>query len=1058
MKKFLIFLVSIIVAICLGMTFYYFAKDEEVIKIQTSTLYLNIGDSVSLDDLGFSHTHKKQETKINFNAGGEAVTSIISYDKSLKKYIATEKGGATTIVISTNNKKFKKFYINVVIGNGSEETPFQIKSEEDLFNIGTSRFMDIENPDAHYILMNDINLTGKHDTLGKNEDGSFSAFEGTLDGNYYIINDLQINENIYGGLFAKVGEKATVKNLYLKNSKLEGSFSYVGTLAGVLAGYVDRVAIIDSTINNTSSNESFTGALAGKIATEKSQTAELLNIATVLRVSIESSNGNSFVRGNSYVGGIAGKIDDAVVEGIKVATTVHATSNSKYCGGFAGYLSLSDEGYVRESYSLSSLNTSAQYNGALFGYIHISDTATVSLNNVLLGLYYDNSLSNITKSYQGTNNIAIPTNLTTVNGLSQSDMLLAGNYIYYYSNPSDPASAKYWNDSIWKRMDGQYPILRYTEYAVPSNILISASSKDNTTSKDDSSQGGQNPDAPIGTPDLPTTNNGVVEISSASALQNTTFMSDYTYKLTADIDLGGATWIGKKLPKGASFDGNGKTISNFKIARSTNYVGFFSSIVGSVVKGLTIENAQLDVPQSFDYAGIMAGVIDNGSLLNVNVKNSTINYSGASASNFAGGLVGYCSKRSALIHSASLSGITIAGNIKYVGGLAGYLGQNTILNDSKIEANSISGNLFVGGLVGQNDGLIAGCKANVTINNTYSTNETTFVGGLVGANCNEINTYKNDSTNATTSSEATIKIIVSNASASHLYYIGGVAGYNRYSNVINGCNVMGDENSIEISANAGIVNIGGIVGLNAGKITNSVTKMASFGSEIHNVITAGLICQNIKGQVVGCLNTSNLIGNEVAGLVGVNTDGGILIECAIGTTNKRVNLKGKVIAGIAYYSASGEIKDCYANITATVTSLEGLSVGAVLYFPVNSNNSQDYCTISHCIISCEFAGLGNDNRYLVTVSNILSSKSRATGTLVNCVFDTTPNGASDAIQPSGKFAKAVSKSNYICANSAVVTLQATSQNGFNISNNVNTTWYYDANRTTLPVLSRFVNY
>lgn len=1056
MKKFLIFLVSIIVAICLGMTFYYFAKDEEVIKIQTSTLYLNIGDSVSLDDLGFSHTHKKQETKINFNAGGEAVTSVISYDKSLKKYIATEKGGATTIVISTNNKKFKKFYINVVIGNGSEETPFQIKSEEDLFNIGTSRFMNIENPDAHYILMNDINLTNKHDALGKNEDGSFSAFEGTLDGNYYIINDLQINENIYGGLFAKVGEKACVKNLYLKNSKLEGAYSYAGTLAGVLAGYVDRVAIIDSTINNTSTNESYTGALAGKIATENSQTTELINIATVLRVSIESSNGNSFVRGNSYVGGISGKIDDAIVEGIKVATTVHATSNSKYCGGFAGYLSLSDEGYVRESYSLSSLNTSAQYSGALFGYIHISDTATVSLNNVLLGLYYDNSLSNITKSYQSTNNISIPTNLTTVNGLSQSDMLLAGNYIYYYSDPSDPASAKYWNDSIWKRMDGQYPILRYTDYAVPSNISISESSKDNTTSNDD--QGTQNPDTPIDTPDLPTTNNGVVEISSATSLINTTFLSDYTYKLTADIDLGGITWTGKKLPKGATFDGSGKTISNFKIARGTNYVGFFSSVVGSIVKGLTIENAQLDVPQSFDYAGIMAGVIDNGSMLNVTVKNSTINYSGASVSNFAGGLVGYCSKRSALIHSATLTGISISGNIKYVGGLAGYLGQNTVLSDSKIEANSISGNIFVGGLVGQNDGLIAGCKANVTINNTYSTNETSYVGGLVGANCNEINTYKNDTTNATTASEATIKIIVSNTSASHLYFIGGIAGYNRNSNTINGCNVMGGENSVEISSNAGIVNIGGLVGLNAGKVTNSVTKMTSFGSEVNNVITAGLICQNIKGQVVGCLNMSNLFGNEIGGLVGVNTDGGILSECAIGTNSNRVNLKGKVIAGLAYYSASGEIKDCYANITTTTTSLDGLSVGAVLYFPVNSNNAQDYCTISHCIVSCEFAGLGNDNRYLVTPSNILSSKTRSTGTLVNCIFDTSPNGASDAILPSGKTAKAVSKSSYTCANSTSVTLLSASQNGFNISNNVTTTWYYDANRTTLPLLSRFVNY
>lgn len=1065
MKKFLVFLVSIIVALCLGMTFYYFAKDEEVIKIQTSTLYLNIGDSVSLDDLGFSHTHKKQETKINFNAGGDLVTSIISYDSSLKKYIATEKGGATTIVISTNNKKFKKFYINVVIGNGSEETPFQIKTEEDLFNVGTSRFMDVENQDAHYILMNDITLTQKHNPIGVDENGT-SKFQGNFDGNYYIISNLQTNENIYGGLFAVIGENASVKNLYLQNPTIEGSYTNAGALAGVINGYVDRIGIIDPIVNNSNSSQaSYTGAIAGKVTTVKGQTSEIANIATVLRMSVESSNENSLVRGNGYVGGIAGEIDDAIIEGLKIATNIHATSGSLYCGGFAGNIILNEEGFVRESYSLSSIDSRAQKSGALFGYIDIPSSATIALNNVLLGLYYDNTATTL-KTYNGTNSLELTTNLKTVDGLSESKLITPTSYIYYYSDPDDDSSAKYWSESIWKRMDGQYPILRYTEYAIPSNITISTNKKDDTYSPDISNPTTPdnpsddittNPDTPITTPDLPKDDtNGITEISTAETLKNVTFMSNSTYKLTADINLNGYEWTGKKLPKGATFDGNGHTISNFKIKRGTNYVGFFSSVVGSVVKGVKFENVTVDTTLNFDYVGIVAGVVDNGTILSTTINKASINYTGTTTANFAGGIVGYCSKRSALVAYNTINNITISGNIKYVGGLAGYIGQNTSLQNSNVAGGTLSGNAFVGGLVGQNDGLIAGCTANININNSYSNASASYIGGLVGANCNQIISYTENSNK--TISQANVSITISNSSSSHIYYVGGIAGYNRYSSLINECLAQGNDESIKVSSNAGIVNIGGIVGLNAGNVTNCINKMSGIGSTVSNVISAGLVGQNTQGSITGCLTTANVFGDDIGGLVGININGGQIASCAVGTNNIRVTLKGNMIAGLCYYSASGSIKDCYANVSTNMLALEGTSAGAVAYLPVNANNAQDYCTVSHCIISCEFTGLGNKERYLVTASNIMSSKARSTGTITNCIFDVSANGASAATKPSGKASKAVSKSSYATSASIELTLTTASQYGFDISNNTTTTWYYDATRTSFPILSRFVNY
>ena len=56
MKKFLVFLVSIVVVVCLGLTTYYFMRNDEVINFSTKEIYANVGDIISLDDLGYGVT------------------------------------------------------------------------------------------------------------------------------------------------------------------------------------------------------------------------------------------------------------------------------------------------------------------------------------------------------------------------------------------------------------------------------------------------------------------------------------------------------------------------------------------------------------------------------------------------------------------------------------------------------------------------------------------------------------------------------------------------------------------------------------------------------------------------------------------------------------------------------------------------------------------------------------------------------------------------------------------------------------------------------------------
>ena len=85
MKKFLVFLVALIATVCIGVTFYQFAKNDEVISVNTEAIYINYGDKLSLNDIGFTRKEANKETTFDFNAGGDEVTSIIKFDNETQR-------------------------------------------------------------------------------------------------------------------------------------------------------------------------------------------------------------------------------------------------------------------------------------------------------------------------------------------------------------------------------------------------------------------------------------------------------------------------------------------------------------------------------------------------------------------------------------------------------------------------------------------------------------------------------------------------------------------------------------------------------------------------------------------------------------------------------------------------------------------------------------------------------------------------------------------------------------------------------------------------------------
>ena len=1058
MKKFLIFLSAIIVVISISMTFYYFAKDEEVIKINTSTVYLNIGDSISLDELGFSHTEKKKETTINFNAGGEDVQSIIYFDSSTNRYVTTNLGGKTTIVIKTNNKKFKRFEINVVVGNGTEETPFHIATEEDLFNIGTSTFDVTPGDDtndalsASYVLMNNITITDAHPTIGVTETG-YDVFNGHFNGNYFTIEGLNVTEGTYGGLFANLGKTSFVENLYIKNATVVGNFDYAGIIAGVNSGYIDRISITNSVVNNTNtSTTSYTGGVAGKIMTINPSDFETTP-ATVYRVNISSEDSSiNYIKGYGYLGGIAGEINCANIEGIKLDTAIKSAGKNIHVGGFAGVVVLENGfGFVRESLSLSQLDakTTNSNAGALFGLID-ADGSSIDIKSVFLGLYYSDKT---TLDVYG--QTSLPTlkdeGFTTVASKTDTQLKNINTYLFYI-NTNDQKIA--WNSSVWSLVEGQYPNLKFTTLDISGGNIDVDVPTTNPDNNDNNTT--DTPDDPIVNPDLPSdVKEDVVKISTANELLNVKYENGYTYYLCNDINLKGATITPKALNNAVftSLGDEAYTISNFNITPETNYCGFFSSVNNSKINNVNFNKVSVNVLESVDYIGVLVGRANNAKISNITLSTCDIistltnQVSYSNIPEYVGGLVGATTTASNQFDNIIINNIEISGHLLNVGGIAGLVNKNTEILNSSIIGN-IRGREYVGGITSKNQGKISNSKVECNIySSTQSTNDA-YIGGIAGANFSKIENCTDN----------TINITVSNNSTANKYYIGGITGFNTKTATINNCEIFGD--GINTDDNIGIMIIGGVAGQNNGQITACYNKMDTVGSTYKNTIVGGIVGRNfgnssstLYGRVTKSYTTSDLNGEFVGGILCSNADNAQIEECAI-TANPK--LKGLFVAGIVAYLNSGLIKNCLAIAeTCGISSSEDTAVTAGLALSIGYESSTVYGHIDHCITSIKTSSNSNGEHYLITLSNI-NSKKAITGKVTNSVIDKSKSP--NASLPDGDITKRVEemRSSYKIVSTGSQMSHIAIYDAFEISQEPDQIWYLEIG-SDIPVLTSLRN-
>ena len=164
----------------------------------------------------------------------------------------------------------------------------------------------------------------------------------------------------------------------------------------------------------------------------------------------------------------------------------------------------------------------------------------------------------------------------------------------------------------------------------------------------------------------------------------------------------------------ATFDGNGYTIANLLINRSTDTgVGFFRGITGRI-DDIRLANVRVTgATNTAGLAGVSLGTINNAYV------SGTISGTGDNV----GGLVGYNSEGDGITNSYTL--VTVSGNDS-IGGLVGY-NQAPIINSYAIA--DVSGNDSVGGLVGENEASFAMIRNSFALATVRGNSS---VGGLVG--------------------------------------------------------------------------------------------------------------------------------------------------------------------------------------------------------------------------------------------------------------------------------------------------------------------------------------
>ncbi len=394
---------------------------------------------------------------------------------------------------------------------------------------------------------------------------------------------------------------------------------------------------------------------------------------------------------------------------------------------------------------------------------------------------------------------------------------------------------------------------------------------------------------------------------------------------------------------------------------------------GDRVGGLVGFNLRSTVTNSWTEAHV-EGAIEIGGLVGRNdggtITDCYAISTSVSATSRAGGLVGSNVLGSRIESSnASVTVSSTPGSI-WVGGLVGANEGGSEITNCKVSGGPVSGTNAVGGLVGINaaDAIINGCSTNSRVNGVND------VGGLVGRN-DDATVTNSSATGAVTAAlgdriggligfnKGTIAFLSdegTQAPVSGRNEVGGLIGHNEGSNAplvdyrvvrsVSGQHKVGglvgnnQDTSVLRCHTAGEVSgsgneVGGLIGLNSGMNT-LVNHSTATGVVTGENQVGGLIGNNINAPITNSSATGEIVGAyQVGGLIGRNSGGGVNNCSAVGGDISWFSTGAEVGGLIGFNNAKIIASHAKKNTTGrdNIGGLIGSNAGTILHCYATGN-------------------------------------------------------------------------------------------------------------------------
>lgn len=1059
MKKFLIYLVSILIVVAIGFTVFFVVRDEERIYISANVLYVDVNDTFEID---VTFEHKKSYTEVSISS---EMPNVVSYDKEAKVFRAIS-GGYTRLRFKTTNAKFRNLYCDVYVGDGTKSNPYYIRTAKQLASIGYEQ-VEVVNDDgttgseprypmeACYQLANNIDLSsynnGYWQPIGSRSVVQNMTFTGSLDGKGHTISGMHIdlakmNDELGNpgvktsdevGLFAKLGRGATVQDIKFRNVTIDGEYEQGGIIAGISSGAtIERIEANNVYINNNSlSSENTVGGIVGTQKVVHDDEYNFNYVPKVDRCSITNlkmgqrlaEDGINFEDGNimGYVGGLVGYnlggtvvysyVSDGLIKPTKDSVQEENTVVSSYkVGGLVGYnthfndggkiVNTSDYigGHVKDCYVNVKIDGTADADNKSIGLlIGEYDLLTVELQNTLTTLNGKKAEKTISKVY----GLVYNTTYATTFDINHPEYVGIGNH----ADQSAELGTKYVAYGLnHDQMQNSGNYISYMKeirndvntYRWPVNDVWYFRGE------------GINYGYPVLDYSFKAVSYGIGDIGDANIIANVNdFLNmdptkDYVLIESIVIDNKTTEWKGID-------DWSGK----FYVAKNDDgtypTISFVTKSAAPIFNNIT-----------------STGEVHNLHLVDSVFENLTLEYFGMIA-NENYGLI-----ESAVISCTDTSKKTssITGTMG-VGAIAGYnagsiRGTETDpceVRDTKVTIKAGTNSMMAGAVVGYNEaGAIDGVKVEatdveVTAQNRTETDEegnTTTVavdfgavqaGGIVG------NNYAGRVNNAIYFNASTTGVKVANLIKEVM--VGGIAGETSgrilnsyvYANISANYNYTGvDKDTVKSYA-------GGI----AGKVSGDPVKENNeYMSHIEN---SGVIGGSVTGYYAGGLagfmsvggNPTRVLTQDVfeyfkgTGQNAVKTNEAP-IDVMASYTNASV--RGMYAGGLVAYISNGRMSKCYTNSSLKGVADDAQKAGLVVLatFSYLSQNSQ-YAgsVVEYCYANCEFDS--NGSNFALATGNFRKSSfkefinlgpGRADGFFMKCLYNVEASNAGEAKLPS----------------------------------------------------------